>query len=70
MRKIVQIAFEPETDSYGGELSESISSTMWALCDDGTLWQLRYCSGSRGYIWEYCTLPIPQDDIHQEARSK
>lgn len=44
-RKIIQIAFDVSGDvstegEYERYVSGSISSTMYALCDDGTIWTL------------------------------
>lgn len=59
MRKIIQIAFQPCT----GE-DDEIDSTMWAVCDDGTVW---YRDDWRGQIWVEMT---PELKIEQCTSSE
>lgn len=61
MRKIVQVAFEPE--SIDGE----VSSDMWALCDDGTVWLLKHKGKDYEWIRNHLIPPIPQDSPIQDS---
>ena len=55
-RRIVQIAGSSGTDSYG-----DIESRVFALCDDGTVWQSWYSYDMHATLWS--RMPdIPQDD--------
>lgn len=59
-RKIIQIAFEPETRESPEDNSMYIASSLYALCDDGTIWLY----SPRDEQWYQCALPeIPSDDI-------
>lgn len=71
MRKIVQIAFEINGDvsqdydrdsGYGG-VSGYTKSTMYAVCNDGSVWWHSDDKNNPGGIWTRVDddCPIPQD---------
>ena len=64
-RKIIQIAFDHETDSEYGDLT----STAWGLCDDGTLWVWKYNSESNKYEWQHAPWmsEIPQHSVDESS---
>lgn len=64
MRKIIQIAFDVGISSEYQEYRETTfidgSSTLTALCDDGSVWSLS--SNGKEWVWKAWDLPpIPQD---------
>lgn len=57
MRKIIQIAFRTYNYRDRDADSATITSTLFALCDDQTIWH------ADGDTWELVDMPpIPQDE--------
>ena len=68
MRKIIQIAFDTSGDvstDRCGDTEGSITSDLWALCSDGTLWCLAHGKSNQVWHWHYVDHPIPQTSLEE-----
>jgi len=64
-RKIIQIAFSTDSSYERDSDYQNISSTMYALCHDGTIWFKDY----RNSAWFECTPEIPDKECPTSAEN-